>query len=53
MNLVPVSPVIVSDDPRVAAGRVLLESQEPPLDAELKRTAKGVIDQILQLRDSL
>jgi hypothetical protein len=30
-----------------------LESQELPLDPELKRTAKGVIDQILQLRDSL
>jgi hypothetical protein len=28
-------------------------SQEIPLDADLKRTAKGVIDQILKLRDSL
>ncbi len=29
------------------------ESQELPLDSELKRSARGVIDQILQLRDSL
>lgn len=29
------------------------QSQEPPLDPELKRTAKGVIEQILNLRDSL
>jgi hypothetical protein len=28
-------------------------SQELPVDPELKRTAKGVTDQILQLRDSL
>jgi hypothetical protein len=33
--------------------RPLFPSQEPALDPELKRTAKGVIDQILQLRDSL
>jgi len=33
--------------------RSLFPTQELALDPELKRTAKGVIDQILQLRDSL